>query len=75
MSEILEEETLEKVEEEKLLVIHNLKKKYLNAKRYSINDLTLELKAGEIFGFLGQNGAGKSTTRESVAGAAQILMK
>ena len=27
-----------------------------------IEDLTLEVKAGEIFGFLGPNGAGKTTT-------------
>ena len=54
--------------DELLLVIHHLKKKYLNAKRYSINDLNLELKAGEIFGFLGQNGAGKSTTIKCITG-------
>lgn len=35
-------------------------------KRYNefvaLNDLTLEIKQGEIFGFLGHNGAGKTTT-------------
>ena len=55
-------------DEEYLLVIRNLKKRYINSKNYSINDLTLELKAGEIFGFLGQNGAGKSTTIKCVTG-------
>lgn len=54
--------------EEYLLVIRHLKKKYINSKRYSINDLSLELKAGEIFGFLGQNGAGKSTTIKCITG-------
>ena len=55
-------------QEEYLLVIRHLKKKYINSKRYSINDLTLEIKAGEIFGFLGQNGAGKSTTIKCITG-------
>ena len=53
---------------EDMLVIDHLKKKYLNSKRYSIDDLTLTLKAGEIFGFLGQNGAGKSTTIKCITG-------
>jgi len=51
-----------------MLIIRNLKKKYINSKRYSINDLSLELKPGEIFGFLGQNGAGKSTTIKCITG-------
>jgi len=51
-----------------MLTIRNLKKKYINSKRYSINDLSLELKPGEIFGFLGQNGAGKSTTIKCITG-------
>ena len=50
------------------LKIDHLKKKYINAKRYSINDLTLDIYAGEIFGFLGQNGAGKSTTIKCITG-------
>ena len=53
---------------EYLLEIRNLKKRYVNSKRYSINDLTLEIRAGEIFGFLGQNGAGKSTTIKCITG-------
>jgi len=51
-----------------MLIIDHLKKRYINSKRYSINDLTLTLKAGEIFGFLGQNGAGKSTTIKCITG-------
>jgi ABC-2 type transport system ATP-binding protein len=28
----------------------------------AVNDLSLEVRAGEVFGFLGHNGAGKTTT-------------
>jgi ABC-2 type transport system ATP-binding protein len=46
----------------------------------AVNDLTLEVHAGEIFGFLGHNGAGKTTTvrllngvLEPTAGHASVL--
>ena len=45
-----------------MLEINHLYKKYMNSERFSVEDLSLSLKPGEIFGFLGQNGAGKSTT-------------
>ncbi|NLL56381.1 MAG: ABC transporter ATP-binding protein [Clostridiales bacterium] len=51
-----------------MLVIKNLKKKYPNTDKYSVNDISLEVKSGEIFGFLGKNGAGKSTTIKCLAG-------
>jgi ABC-2 type transport system ATP-binding protein len=34
----------------------------------AVDDLTLEVRAGEIFGFLGHNGAGKTTTVRLLAG-------
>ncbi len=41
-------------------------------KRYgsltAVNDISLEVRAGEIFGFLGPNGAGKTTTIKMIAG-------
>lgn len=40
--------------------VHNLTKKYGNF--VAVKDLTLQVKEGEIFGFLGHNGAGKTTT-------------
>ncbi len=37
----------------------------------AVNDLTLEIEAGEVFGFLGPNGAGKSTTFYMMCGLAR----
>ncbi len=51
-----------------MLVIKNLSKKYKNSGRYSIENLNLVVKSGEIFGFLGKNGAGKSTAIKCLTG-------
>lgn len=51
-----------------MLDIEHVSKKYLNSNRYSLQDLTLKIKEGELFGFLGQNGAGKSTTIKCLTG-------
>lgn len=51
-----------------MLEIKNLKKKYSSNDYYSVDDLCLSVKDGEIFGFLGQNGAGKSTTIKCITG-------
>lgn len=42
------------------LALHNVTKHYRNGR--GITDVSLAVKAGEIFGFLGPNGAGKTTT-------------
>lgn len=51
-----------------MLEIINLTKKYKNSKTPSVKNLSLTLKDGEIFGFLGRNGAGKSTTIKCITG-------
>ena len=45
---------------EKIVEVKNLTKEYKNLK--AINDLSFEVKKGEILGLLGPNGSGKSTT-------------
>ena len=51
-----------------MLEINHLSKRYKNSTFYSVKDLSLTLKDGEIFGFLGKNGAGKSTTIKCITG-------
>jgi ABC-2 type transport system ATP-binding protein len=51
------------------LKIDNLRKTF--ADFTAVNDISLEVKAGEIFGFLGPNGAGKTTTIKILAGLLQ----
>ncbi|MBE7091109.1 MAG: ABC transporter ATP-binding protein [Clostridiales bacterium] len=49
-----------------MLKIENLTKKYGNFT--ALKNLTLTVNAGEIFGFIGHNGAGKSTAIRSIVG-------
>ena len=51
-----------------MLEIKNLTKRYGESKTNAVEDLSISLKAGEIYGFLGPNGAGKSTTIKSLVG-------
>lgn len=46
--------------------VHNLTKKF--EKFTSVNNISFEVGAGEVFGFLGSNGAGKSTTIKMLCG-------
>lgn len=50
-----------------MLSIQHFSKQYAPG-RYAVQDLTLSVQPGEIYGFLGHNGAGKSTTLRAVAG-------
>lgn len=45
-----------------LLSLSHLSKHYTGMPTLALDDVTLEVHAGEVYGFLGANGAGKSTT-------------
>lgn len=49
-----------------MLKINNYTKIY--GKKTAVDNLSLEIKAGEIYGFIGHNGAGKTTTLKACAG-------
>lgn len=50
-----------------MLRIINLSKSYSKGKK-AVENVSLEVKPGEIFGFIGHNGAGKTTTIKCVVG-------
>ena len=52
--------------EKNFIVVRNVTKSY--GGRKVVDDLSLEVKKGEVFGLLGHNGAGKSTTIEMILG-------
>ena len=49
-----------------MIEIQNVSKRYGN--KLAVNDVSFTIKKGEILGFLGRNGAGKSTTMNIVTG-------
>ena len=49
-----------------MLNIEHLTKRY--GEKTAVDDLSLHIRPGEIFGFIGHNGAGKSTTIKSAVG-------
>lgn len=51
-----------------MISITNLSKKYKNAEEYAVKNLNLTINDGEVFGFIGSNGAGKSTTIKCIIG-------
>lgn len=50
-----------------MLEIKNLTKRFGNFT--AVNDLSLTVNSGEVYGFIGHNGAGKSTTIRAIVGA------
>ena len=51
-----------------MLTISHFSKTYKGGKR-AVDDLSLQVEAGDIYGFIGHNGAGKSTTIRAAVGA------
>lgn len=50
----------------------NFSKTYTGTDKKAVEDLNLEIHEGEVFGFIGHNGAGKSTTIKSLVGIQSI---
>ena len=50
-----------------MLKIRNLSKTYPKGKK-AVDNISLDIRPGEIFGFIGHNGAGKTTTIKCIAG-------
>ena len=55
-----------------MIKIEHFTKIYNGSTRKSADDINLEIHAGEVFGFIGHNGAGKSTTIKSLVGIQSI---
>ena len=53
-----------------MLNIEHLTKTY--GEKKAVDDLSLHIRPGEIFGFIGHNGAGKSTTLKCAVGILQF---
>ncbi len=49
-----------------MITVRNLKKKYNSF--YALDGIDINVKKGEVYGFIGKNGAGKSTTMNILAG-------
>ena len=50
---------------ENAIVVKNLTKKYAG---FTLNNISFEVPAGSVVGFIGENGAGKSTTIQALLG-------
>ena len=61
--------TQDQAQDNEILVeIKNLTKSYGNSTVHAVHDLSISVRPGEIYGFLGSNGAGKSTTIKCLVG-------
>ncbi len=54
------------------LELRHFSKRYGTSKVYAVNDANLVVHGGDVFGFLGHNGAGKSTIIKSIVGIQPI---
>jgi ABC-2 type transport system ATP-binding protein len=55
-----------------MIKISHFSKRYGAQTEKAVDDFSLEIRKGEVFGFLGHNGAGKSTTIKSLVGIQSI---
>ena len=55
-----------------MISIRHFSKRYGHSSTYAVKDFSIEVHKGEVFGFLGHNGAGKSTTIKSLVGIQSI---
>ena len=55
-----------------MIKISHFSKTYAGSTKNAVTDLNLEIYEGEVFGFIGHNGAGKSTTIKSLVGIQTI---
>ncbi|MBM7614465.1 ABC transporter ATP-binding protein [Alkaliphilus hydrothermalis] len=55
-----------------MIQVKNLHHDYSGKGKYAVNDISFEIKKGEIFGFLGPSGAGKSTVQNIMTGLLKI---
>ncbi|MBN2653009.1 MAG: ABC transporter ATP-binding protein [Spirochaetales bacterium] len=55
-----------------MISVENLKHSYKKNSTFAVNDISFDVKEGEIFGFLGPSGAGKSTTQGILTGLLQL---
>jgi fluoroquinolone transport system ATP-binding protein len=51
-----------------MIKIDNLNFTYENSKKHAVKDVNFSIEKGEIFGFLGPSGAGKTTTQRLIIG-------
>lgn len=54
------------------VVIEHFTKRYGSSKKKAVDDFSLTIETGYVYGFLGHNGAGKSTTIKSLVGIQSI---
>lgn len=60
------------LENQNKIVLKNFSKRYGKSSVYAVKDANLEIEGGNVFGFLGHNGAGKSTIIKSIVGIQPI---
>lgn len=67
-SKILTKDTTAKLSFKKNISIKNLSFKYEDAENYALNDINIDIKAGQSIGIIGSSGAGKSTLVDTILG-------